>query len=193
MSREFSAIRWCSFSLIAGGTLLIAKGGSILLGGQQPPLVYETGQTLFAVGLFGLVFLLRQPTILGRVGAGLALLAGFCGAAVVAGEVAGVAHTGANQFVLPWSLFYLGLGPGAMIALIMLGVAVLRNPRTQSRHATPLLVGILPLPMLVTALIHIEIPIVVVGASWAWLGLWLHRRSPNRSAGVAAIAPQDRA
>jgi hypothetical protein len=39
---------------MVGGLLWVVKGGSILLMGQQPPVVFEAALPLFAVGLLGL-------------------------------------------------------------------------------------------------------------------------------------------
>ncbi len=47
-------VRLGGLAALVGGLLWVAKGGSILLTGQQPPVVFEAALPLFAGGLLGL-------------------------------------------------------------------------------------------------------------------------------------------
>ena len=47
-------IRLGGLAAMVGGLTWVVKGGSILLTGQQPPVVFEAAISLFAVGLLGL-------------------------------------------------------------------------------------------------------------------------------------------
>jgi hypothetical protein len=48
---SLNLIRWAGLAAMVGGLLWVVKGGSILLTGQQPSVVFEAAMPLFAVGL----------------------------------------------------------------------------------------------------------------------------------------------
>lgn len=182
-------IRASSVALVAAGAMLIAKAATILLTGVQPPLIYEGGQTLFAAGLLGLFLVIRGPSTAGTIGAALAAVAVASGVALLIGTALGVAQVNSETFVMPWSLLYLGLGPGAMLALLLLSVAAFRTRAVGSNDGIPLLLGVLPPILMATAIVHIEVPILLIGMSWVALGVWLLGRSAPLRAGAPGGVP----
>lgn len=149
---------------MVGGLMWTVKGGSILLTGQQPPVVFEAALPLFAVGLLGLHARLEERGgSLGKAGVVVAYAA-LAAAAIV--------------FVAPLPPFYAVAGFGPFLGLVLLGSATLRARVFPSPwSALPLAVG-LGGPLLILAggglaLIDerlLEIPIVLVGLAWMLLG-----------------------
>jgi hypothetical protein len=157
-------IRLGGLAAMGGGLLWVVKGGSILLTGQQPPLVFEAAIPLFAVGLLGLHARLDgRGGPLGKAGV-LVAYAALAAAALV--------------LVAPLPPFYAVAGFGPLLGLVLLGSATLQAgvfPPPWS--ALPLAMG-LGGPLLILAgggiaLISerlLEIPIVLVGLAWMLLG-----------------------
>lgn len=157
-------VRLGELAALAGGLLWVVKGGSILLTGQQPPVVFEAAMPLFAVGLLGLHARLdgrRGP--LGKAG----LLLAYAALA-----------SSALVFMTPLAPFYAVAGFGPFLGLVLVGSATLQAgvfPPPWS--ALPLSVG-LGGPRLILAggglaLVNerlLEIPIVLVGLAWMLLG-----------------------
>ena len=149
---------------IVGGLMWVVKGGSILLTGQQPPVVFEAALPLFAVGLLGLHARLDgRGGTLGKAG----VLVAY--AALAAAAIA---------LVAPLPPFYAVAGFGPFLGLMLLGGATLQAgvfPPPWS--ALPLAMG-LGAPLLILAggglaLISerlLEIPIVLVGLARMLLG-----------------------
>jgi hypothetical protein len=157
-------IRWAGLAAMVGGLLWVVKGGSILLTGQQPPVVFEAALPLFAVGLLGLHARLDgRGGPLGKAGVLMAYVA-LVSAAIV--------------LITPLAPFIAVAGFGPFLGLVLLGSATL-----QARVFAPLW-SALPLamglggPLLILAggglaLISerlLEIPIVLVGIAWMLLG-----------------------
>lgn len=157
-------VRLGGLAAIAGGLMWVVKGGSILLTGQQPPVVFVAAMPLFAVGLLGLHARLDgRGGPLGKAGVVVAYVA-LVAAAVV--------------FMTPLAPFYAVAGFGPFLGLVLLGSATLQArvfPPPWS--ALPLAMG-LGGPLLILAggglaLIGerlLEVPIVLVGVAWMLLG-----------------------
>ncbi len=157
-------IRIGGLAAMVGGLMWIVKGGSILITGQQPPVVFEAALPMFAVGLVGLHARLRgHGGPLGKAGV-LVTYAALAAAALV--------------LVAPLPPFYAVAGFGPFLGLVLMGSATLQArifPPPWS--ALPLAMG-LGGPLLILAggglaLMNerlLEIPIVLVGLAWMLLG-----------------------
>jgi len=121
--------RWGGLAMTLGGLFWVLKAGAIILGGDQPPLIFEVAPVLFALGLFGLHS--RVPPHAGPIGssgmvvAGLALVAWL--AALVYAALPGARVPTGEEFVFPLSLLVLVSSLGIFVSLILLGIATLRT------------------------------------------------------------------
>ena len=157
-------IRLGGLAAIVGGLLWVVKGGSILLTGQQPPVVFEAAMPFFAVGLLGLHARLDgRGGPLGKAGV-LVAYAALASAAIV--------------LVAPLAPFYAVAGFGPFLGLVLVGSATLQAGVFRPPwSALPLAMG-LGGPLLILAggglaLMSerlLEIPIVLVGLAWMLLG-----------------------
>jgi hypothetical protein len=158
-------IRIGRLAAMVGGLMWIVKGGSILITGQQPPVVFEAALPLFAVGLLGL-----HARLEGR--------GGPLGKAGVLVAYAALAAAVLVVLVAPLAPLYAVAGFGPFLSLVLLGSATLQArifPPPWS--ALPLAMG-LGGPLLILAggglaLMNerlLEIPIVLVGLAWMLLG-----------------------
>lgn len=149
---------------VIGGLMWVVKGGSILLTGDQPPVVFSAAMLLFTVGLLGLdarLGELRGP--MGKAG-------------VIVAYVA--ATSSVVAFVTELAPFIAAAGFGSFIGLVLLGSATLRARIFPSPwSALPVVMGFGgPLLILVgggLALINerlLEVPIVLIGFAWMLLG-----------------------
>jgi hypothetical protein len=159
-----ASIRLGGLAAMVGGLLWVVKGGSILLTGQQPPVVFEAAMPLFAAGLLGL-----HARLDGRGGA-----LGKAGVLVAYAALAAAA----TFLITPLAPFIVVAGFGPFLGLVLLGSATLQARIFPPRwSALPLVIG-LGGPLLVLAggglaLISerlLEIPIVLVGLAWMLLG-----------------------
>jgi hypothetical protein len=157
-------IRLGGVAAMVGGLMWVVKGGSILLTGQQPPVVFEAAMPLFAVGLLGLHARLDgRGGPLGKAGvlvaytalasAAIALMAPLAAFLAVAGfgpflglVLLGSATLQARVFLPPWSALPLAMGLGGPLLLLAGGGLALISERM------------------------LEIPIVLVGLAWMLLG-----------------------
>ncbi len=96
-----------------GGLRWIVKGGSILITGQQPPVVFEAALPLFAVGLLGL-----HARLEGR--------GGPLGKAGVLVAYAALAAAGLVVLVAPLAPLYAVAGFGPFLGLVLMGSATLQ-------------------------------------------------------------------
>ncbi len=157
-------IRLGGLAAMVGGLLWVVKGGSILITGQQPPVVFEAAMPFFAVGLLGLHARLdSRGGPLGKAG----ILVAYAALAAAA-----------TFLITPLAPFIVVAGFGPFLGLVLLGSATLQArvfPPPWS--ALPLSVG-LGGPLLILAggglaLVNerlLEIPIVLVGLAWMLLG-----------------------
>ena len=150
-----------------GGLAWVVKGGAILAGREQPPVLLELGLACFGVSL-----LLLAARAEARVALGLGVLSALAGGVVTAAEVVGVE-----------------LDPLIAVAGVALLVGlVLLGPDTQPGGRLPRVLGLVTVP--VTALggllalldeALLEVSTVLLGAVWAWLGVRLWRARDARS------------
>jgi hypothetical protein len=157
-------IRVGGLAAMVGGLLWIVKGGSILITGQQPPVVFEAALPLFALGLLGLHARLRgHGGPLGKAGI-LVTYAALAAAVLV--------------LVAPLPSLYAVAGFGPFLGMVLLGSATLQAkvfPPLWS--ALPLAMGLGGALLILAggglALMSerlLEIPIVLVGLAWMLLG-----------------------
>ena len=149
---------------MVGGLLWVAKGGAILLTGQQPPVVFEAALPLFAIGLLGLH----------------ARLEGRGGPLGKAGILVAYAALAAAVLVLgaPLPPLYAVAGFDPFLGLVLLGSATLQAGVFRPPwSALPLAMGLGGPPLILAggglALMNerlLEIPIVLVGLAWMLLG-----------------------
>jgi hypothetical protein len=106
-------IRLGGVAALVGGLMRVVKGGSILLTGLQPPLVFEVALPLFGVGLLGLHARLDgRGGPLGKAGV-LVAYAALASAVVV--------------FMMPLAPFIAVAGFGPFLGLGLLGSATLQT------------------------------------------------------------------
>ena len=158
-------IRIGGLMAMGGGLMWIVEGGSLLITGQQPLVVFEAALPLFAVGLLGL-----HARLEGR--------GGPLGKAGVLVAYAALAAAVLVVLVAPLAPLYAVAGFGPFLGLVLMGSATLQArifPPPWS--ALPLALG-LGGPLLILAggglaLMNerlLEIPIVLVGVAWMLLG-----------------------
>lgn len=183
--------RWAGVAAALGGACWVIKGGVIMLGGDQPRVLFEAGPPLFVIGLLGL-------------SAGLAVEAR---AAKIGGLLA---YAGGAMIVLTGILYALGalelseesfsVGSAVVLAtfLAITGSLVLLGAAIRGTHALgprwdvlPLVMGVNVLPMVLAGGILrslderlFELPIVLFGSAWVVLGylMWSTRsqRAPAK-------------
>jgi hypothetical protein len=157
-------IRIGGLAAMVGGLLWVVKGGSILLTGWQPPVIFEAALPLFALGLLGLHARLEgRGGLLGKAGILVAYVALAAAALVLAAPLPpliavagfgpflglvllGSATLQARIFSPPWSALPLAMGLGGPLLILAGGGLALMNERL------------------------LEIPIVLVGLAWMLLG-----------------------
>ena len=158
---------------LLSGLLWVIKAASILLSGYQPPLIFEIAPMLLACGLLGLYLRLgARASGWGKAGVALAVLAFFIRLSTTLYEAtpSAIIPTG-ETFEFPYSLFVLIGAVGVFIGLILLGVDVWRARLFPSpTHYVPLTAGLLIWPLSVSGLLHLEIPVLVIGLLWIWVG-----------------------
>jgi hypothetical protein len=184
MSRE-AATRWGAVALAAAGGIWCVKAGSILATGNQPALTFELGQLLFPVGVLGAFLTVRAPGRLAKAGAALAAISIVGSAlALVYPLVPGAEISTGEDFVFPYSLFVMTGSLGAFTGLFLVGIAIWRTVDPESRwRSQPLIVSLAPLPLAVTGVVDIEVPILGIGVTWLWLAHGLWREAAARVAG----------
>lgn len=171
-----SFVRWAYVAAMVAGGLLIVKAGSIMISGIQPPFIFEVAQILFLLSLFGLVLHLNvRLNRLQYLGGGLIILAILAWLSLVVYlYFSGTTLPQDEHFVFPASLLYLLANIAAFLGLITLGWAIWRAERKFSGwQRIPLIIGLFPLPAALTGIFHVEIPILLIGFSWIFLGVWM--------------------
>ena len=164
--------------VIIGGVFWVVKAVVIMIVDYQPPFVFEVAPLLFAFGLLGLYLLLGSKA--GNLAKAGACVAGLSPLAKVGTSIYAalpyVEMPAGVQFVWPFSLFVLIGNAGAMIGLLLLGTAMLRSDIMPYPWRTvPLIGALFPVPAAITAVLHFETPILLIGVSWIILGFWMWR------------------
>ena len=181
-----SLIRWSGAAAILGGVMWIVKGGVIMLGGPDPDL-FIPAQLFFALGLLGLhARLAGRGGWPGRIGGFLAYTA-VALSAVNAPYSLFFAEDG-PQTPFPFNVTYLVASVAIFAGLALLGMDALRVGVMPPRwRVLPLVIGVSALlPVWVLALVHLELPVVLLGFGWMLLGyvIWsegnLSPRQPAR-------------
>lgn len=177
-----SLIRLGGVAAMLGGAMWIVKGGLIMLGGPDPNL-FLPAQLFFALCLLGLhTRLAERGGRLGRIG-------GFLAYAAVALSMVNTPYSiffaeRGPQTPFPFNVTYFSASLAIFIGLVFLGIAVLRAGVLPGRWRTlPLILSLSALlPVWILAFIHLEIPVVVLGAAWMLLGyvLWSDRSASAR-------------
>jgi hypothetical protein len=146
---------------LLGGLAWTVKGIVILVGGDQPPLLFECAPMLFGIGLLGVAYFTMPPSRRRKAPLALAAVSALAGLAALvsdlAGEVAGVALA---------------------ISSITLLIGLLTLPR-HGRWPAPLAwrIGVAMVPALVVGGILselderlLEIPLICLGLAWMLVG-----------------------
>lgn len=172
---------------IVGGAMWVAKGGAILVGRDQPPVVFGAAPAFFAFGLLALHTLVQgRHERLERIGGAFAYLA-----AVLAGITAVAALVAWDGDMPP--IFNGTMGVATLcilVALFALGIIVRRDTILPRPWRTlPLALSLLFVPLLlVGGLLSaaderlLEVPIVLLGIAWILLGYAIAIRSTGREA-----------
>jgi len=176
-----------ALALGAAGLAWGFKAGVILAKGDQPALAFELGQVLFPTGILGIVSTIKRPSRLARSGIALAIV-GVVGSVLALGYpmLPGVYVPQGDAFVLPYSLFVLAASLGGFLALVIVGLAVLRDGQSWGRwRRVPIVVGLSPVMFAALGAVDIELPILGIAAGWILLGaaLWSVARSTGRAVG----------
>jgi len=179
---------------ILGGLTWVVKSVGILITGEQPPIVFELGPPLFALGLIGL-----HARLEGRGGraaeAGLVLACVTIALSLVMLLAWAFARellpAGEDEFT-PISLVIAGASLSLVAALVLLGAATRRVQAFPTPWKTlPLAMGILIVPGIAIGGILsqlnerlLEIPLVAFALAWVLTGylIWsAGEREPDRA------------
>lgn len=174
---EHQYAKICTLALSSAGLLYTYKAMAIVFTDKQPPLVFELAQVLMPIGVVGLYLAIEGSRWLEKIGLMLAAL-GFFGSisAILYTLIPGARISSSDEFFFPFSLFVLAGSVGSFLALAVLSVAFYR-----ARHdlgfwrCFPLIMALLPLPLAVTGIIHIELPMFLIGMVWMTLAYFLAR------------------
>jgi hypothetical protein len=170
-------IRIGAAALTVAGLSWCVKAATIIITGYQPPLTFELGQLLFPVGIIGISLTCYRPHRLEKTARALAILS-LVGVllGLLYSLVPGAQISTSEDFVFPYSLFILIGSVGGFVALLLIGIAILRTENDWNRwRRVPVIVALIPLPLIATGAIHFELPIFLIGSAWLLLGYALWR------------------
>ncbi len=174
--------RWGGVAAMLGGAFWIIKGGLIMLGGPDPDL-FVPAQLLFALGLLGLRARLAGNGGWPERAGGMLAYAAVALSAVNAPYSIFLDEDG-PQTPFPFNVTYLAASLAIFVGLVLLGISVLRTGTLPPGwRLLPLAIGVSALlPVWVLALVHLELPVVLLGLGWVLLGyaLWSMERDPVR-------------
>ncbi len=149
-----------------GGLMWVVKGGVILSGGSQPPMLFEAAPFFFGAGLIAMhASLANSSSRLAKYGLALAYLALLLAIGSVISEL-----FSADLF-FPADFMVLG-------SLVLLGLAFVRAEAFHYRwRRWPLALGLAFVPALAIGAVlesieerYLEVPLVVLGLVWMFLG-----------------------
>lgn len=180
MRSSSGVIRLGGLAALVGGAMWVVQGGVIMLGGPDPDL-FIPAQFFFALGLLGLhARLAGRGGLPGRV-------RGFLAYAAVALSAVNTPYSlffaqGGPQTPFPFNATYFAGSLAIFVGLTLLGIVTVRAGILPPRwRILPLAIGLSALlPVWVLALIHLELPVVLLGLGWMLLGyvLWSVGRDP---------------
>lgn len=170
-------IRWGGLAAMLGGAMWVIKGGAVMLGFPEPDL-FIPALLFFALGLLGL------HACLTGWGGWLVRIGGFLAYTAVALSVVNASYSlffaeDGPQTPFPFNVTHGMAALSIFIGLVLLGIATPRAEILPPRwRALPLIIGLSALlPVWVLALIHLELPVVLLGLAWMLLGYALWSRS----------------
>ncbi|HET6653260.1 MAG TPA: hypothetical protein VFH10_11510 [Nocardioides sp.] len=168
---------------VVAGLLWVVKSTSILVTGYQPPVIYELAMLLFGLAVVGLAAGERARAV-----RTLGWAAAACGCLALVGEALGDT----------WNVAIVVSTLATLTGLLVAGLsAPARSPGSVAWVAV--LIGAGTLPALVVlagplALVDerlIEVPLVLVGSAWVYLGGTM-LNAATAAPTAAAAAPQSR-
>ncbi len=181
--------RWAGLATMIGGFFWVIKASSILLVDVQPPLIFEIAPLFFALGLLGLYLQLPPPAgRLARIGVFIAGIAFFARlAATIYEGMPGARISTGDDFVFPYSLLVLLGTLGIFLSLFLIGIAVLRSRGLPPPfHVLPLAIVCCAILFSATAVLHIEVPILLIGCLWMFLGFIIWRSAKSTAPTLAS-------
>lgn len=172
-----------------GGSLWLVKGGAVLLTGVQPPYLFEAAPFFLGIGLWGLYLRLDigERGRLARAGAVLALAAAVSALVQLWAELFAAELVPREDTVTIVTPFVGLAGLGILGSAGLLGIVVWRGgalPKPWLPLSIPLtFLASTILIILVEGLVGesaasdrlLEVPVVVLGVAWMWLGAMLLR------------------
>ena len=177
---RLAVARWGAGAAVVAGSFWIVKAASILLTGDQPPLVFELAFVLFPVALIGLYAASgRRGGRLATCGLALAIIAGVSAVVTGLGALLGPDDwTPRGDTVTVLTPFIALAGLGTFVALLLLGLALRRTTALPARWRTlPLALAVSALPLMVIggalAAVNerlLEVPLLLLGVGWIALG-----------------------
>jgi len=154
--------------LAVAGLMWSFKAAVIMVTGDQPALTFELGQLLFPIGAVGLYLSIEKSHPMRNFGLALAIL-GIVGSvlALLYLLLPGAEISTSEDFVFPYSVFVLAGNIGGFLAFIVMGIAIYRTRSDLHNWRTvPLVLALVPLLLIATGAIHLEMPILLIGLTW---------------------------
>jgi hypothetical protein len=162
--------RWSGPAAMLGGALWVVKGGVIMLGAPDPDLLIPA-ELFFALGLLGL-----HAPLAGR-GGGPAKIGGLLAYFALAPSAVNAPYSmffaeDGPRTPFPFNVTYFAASVAIFVGLVLLGLAVWRTGLLPPRwRVLPLALGLSGLlPVWALALVHLELPVVLLGLGWMLLG-----------------------
>lgn len=182
---------WSGWSAVIGGLLMFIKGAVILLTGVQPRYIFEIAPLFLALGLWGLYLCLPETNrhFLAKVGLGFAMATAAAAPIHLAAELFAPHLIPQEDTATILTPFVVLSGMGAMVSVLLLGIVTWRTKAISPAWlpaAIPLgFVGLMIIAIALEGVVGeafatdrlIEIPIVIIGLAWLWLGFIISKKS----------------